>query len=175
VTQSCFVENVCTCVCGRPRDCKLLITRLVGAVRSERIVPSPDVERRETRTGEGRGGRASLDGFAASLAKNDTVIVRVHHADHGEKAERYYVAKIATKPWQLQEGGIYCDNQYDAGWWVARIFWYHFDTEQRNGDRLYVLKKGSQEGVVWSVNAFVSGLDQSKLAKQETVHSVEQS
>ena len=105
MTQSCFVENVCTCVCGRPRDCKL--TRLVGAVRSERIVPSPDVERRETRTGEGRGGRASLDGFAASLAKDDTVIVRVHHADHGEKAERYYVAKIATKPWQLQEGGIY--------------------------------------------------------------------
>ena len=39
----------------------------------------------------------------------------------------------------------------------------------------YQLKKGSREGVVWSVNAFVSGLDQSKLAKQETAHSVVQS
>jgi len=119
--------------------------------RSVTIRASAAVERRQTR------GAGELQEFAKKVKVGQLLVTRVH-ADDASEEDCYFLCKVTRKPWQLTKKQVFGGNEYGKGWWVFRMHWFKFDSEDASGNRKYTLLNTVRQGITFNLNAVARNL-----------------
>jgi hypothetical protein len=148
-------NDICTCLpClkGEIRSCQLENVFVKGSrvTIPARIPLSQPVTR----------SLDTLEQFCNSLKIGDYVVLRIHSSGRSVNPEDdYHVDRLEERPYKLTEGGVYGGNQFNAGWFVARMCWLNRADTDGYGNIFY--RKGHSQ--LLQCNAFVRGLKDVKL------------
>lgn len=81
---------------------------------------------------------AALEGWTESLEVGQIVAVRVAVDERGANLghQRYWLARLRSKPYELSERQLHAGNQFEPGWIVCKAEWFDLVQTSHRGFRL---------------------------------------
>jgi len=92
--------------------------------------------------GEGSDTLAKMNEYLLGLRAGHNVVVRIGPKDTHSECESFFVAKVSTRPWTIEEAGVYAGVTQLKGFQVVKFYWYDYEKTDGQGDFLYRLIKG---------------------------------